>query len=137
MLLAPGMAVSVVVLSNYLNQAFNLEFSNHIEAFRIACNSFIIGILFISVLPALVEEILFRGLLFNNLLRFTRPKNVILITGILFSFVHFSFISLIWLFPIGLILGYFRFRYRTIWYAVLFHMVYNASVFMLDPILSY
>jgi membrane protease YdiL (CAAX protease family) len=127
------MAVSVVVLGNFLNQVFELEFSEHFEVF--AGNSFLLGILFISFLPALLEETLFRGLLFNNLLRFTRPKNVILITGILFSFVHFSFISLIWLFPLGLILGYFRYRYRTIWYAVMFHMMYNASVLLFESYL--
>jgi len=84
--------------------------------------------LFVSLIPGVIEEFMFRGIMFNQLLFLTSPKFTILITAITFSFAHFSFISLFWLFPFGLFLGYLRYRYRTILYGIFCHMLYNAIV---------
>jgi len=133
---APVIAVLVVVLAHFINTLTDIPNSNYFDIFSSnTTNGYLYGLIFVSLLPGLVEEMLFRGILFNHLLRFSRPKITILISSILFSFIHFSVISLPWLFSIGMILGYFRFRYRTIWYGIFFHMLYNASVFLIEPIL--
>lgn len=137
LILAPALAVCVIWLSDTIQKHFDIVTLSYIDQYRAETKHvYTIGLLFVSIIPGLLEEALFRGILFNYLLRFTRPKNVILITGILFSFVHFSFLSVLWLLPIGIVLGYFRYRYRSLWYAVAFHMLYNASVFMLEPFLQ-
>ena len=90
------------------------------------------AILFVGVFPAVFEELGFRGFLFNHLLRFTNPRTVIITTGILFSFIHFSFLSLGWYIPLGIFLGYLRFRYRTLWYCMLCHFVYNTTLVCIE-----
>jgi uncharacterized protein len=88
--------------------------------------------LFVSVAPGIIEEFMFRGIMFNQLLFLTSPKFTILITAVTFSFAHFSFVSLFWLIPFGLFLGYLRYRYRTMLYGIFCHMLYNAIVVSIE-----
>jgi len=130
---APFLALVVSGISGYMTYRMGLSYSNvSVDYFLYTSNGLFFGLMFVSVMPGLFEELLFRGILFNHLLKLTRPKSVILITGILFAFVHFHILSLLWLAPMGLFLGYLRFRYRSIVYCILFHMTYNAAVFFID-----
>jgi len=132
-IVAPLLAILVIYLARFLNVAIGKEDSSYYEEFRKFSNKpYFYGILFVSILPGFIEELLFRGILFNHLLKLTSPKSTIVITCILFSFLHFSFFSILWLAAIGLFLGYLRFRYRTIWYSIFFHTLYNGSVFFLE-----
>jgi uncharacterized protein len=134
---APLLALLVIFLANFLNSVINNETSPYYVSYLVnTSNMYFYGLLFVSFLPGFVEEFLFRGILFNYLLRLTSPKITILISSILFSFIHFSFFSLLWLMPIGLFLGYLRFRYRTIWYSIFFHTMYNASIFIIEIYLN-
>lgn len=132
-LIAPIFAFVVIIILRYISSITGINSEKYYEFYLYnTSNMYLYGLLFVSILPGLLEEMLFRGLLFNYLLRFTSPKTVILITSILFSFIHFSFFSILWLMIVGIILGYFRFRYRTLWYSILFHSLYNASVFFIE-----
>lgn len=134
---APLLAIVVIFIAKYLNNIIGFEVHSNYEFFLLnTSNMYFYGLLFVAFLPGFIEEFLFRGILFNYLLRLTSPKISILISGILFSFIHFSFFSLIWLTFIGLFLGYLRFRYRTIWYGIFFHVLYNASIFLIEIYLS-
>lgn len=133
---AASLALIVIMLADVINNMLQLETVDYYVCYQtISSQHLPFGLFFVSVLPGFFEEMLFRGVLFNNLLRFTTPKMVILITAILFSFIHFSFFSVIWLFFIGLVLGYLRFRYRTIWYSIYFHCLYNAAVYLLEIVI--
>jgi len=130
---APLLALLVIYIARYLNYAIGIETHSYYENYLLnTSNMYFYGILFVAFLPGFIEEFLFRGILFNHLLKLTKPKATILISGILFSFIHFSIFSLVWLTAIGLFLGYLRLRYRTIWYGIFFHVLYNASIFFIE-----
>ena len=88
--------------------------------------------LFMAVGPALFEELAFRSFLFNQLQRFFTPQITIIISAFFFALVHFSLLSLIWIFPFGLFLGYLRWKYNTLWYGVALHFTHNFMVIMLE-----
>ena len=77
-------------------------------------------VLFVAIMPALFEELGFRGFLLQKLLQVVDKKQAIFISGFLFAIMHTSFISLFWLIPFGLLLAYIRIKENTIWYAYLF-----------------
>lgn len=133
LLLAPLFAIVGFFFTLYIAKLFNIPIVNQYIFFSTNFNyPILVGLLFLGLVPALLEEMIFRGLLFNQLLKFTKPKLVIIVTSILFSFVHLAFLSFIWILIAGLILGYFRYRYRTIWYSILFHGLYNSSILLID-----
>lgn len=95
-------------------------------------NSFFWAFLFIAIIAPVFEELAFRGFLFNQLGNVSTPQVTILATAILFALVHFSFISFVWIFPFGLVLGYLRHKYKTLWLGMLVHFIHNLLVLMIE-----
>ena len=95
-------------------------------------NPLLWSLFFVAILPPIFEELAFRGYLFNLLLKLTSPKSTIVATAFLFALIHFSFISIIWIFPFGLFLGYLRKKHDTLWIPMLVHFTHNFLVVMLD-----
>jgi membrane protease YdiL (CAAX protease family) len=86
------------------------------------------------IVAAVVEEILFRGILFKLLRRRYSAKWTILSTSILFSFAHVFIHSPLWAaatFIPGVIFGFLRDRYGNIYASTALHFIYNLMYFSL------
>ncbi len=114
------------------NQIFEVEGSNYYIEYLYLEYPMLWAIIFIAILPPILEELAFRGFLFNELQKITSPRVTILATAFIFALVHFSFVSLLWIFPFGIVLGYVRHKYQTLWYSMLIHFIHNFIVLMLD-----
>jgi len=99
-------------------------------------NSKIWAILFVAIVPGIFEELGFRGYLFSQLLNITSARVTILVTAFLFAIMHFSLISIVWIFPFGVLLGYLRNKYNTLLLGMFIHFLHNLLVLSYD-ILSY
>ena len=66
-------------------------------------------------MPAIFEELGFRGFLLSNLLKITEVDQAVYVSAFLFAIIHLSFISLFWLIPFALFLGFTRIKEQTIW----------------------
>jgi hypothetical protein len=85
-------------------------------------------ILVIAVVPAIGEELLFRGYLQQKLGNWLRnPHTAILITAFLFSAIHFHFQGMIPRFVLGVLLGYLFYWSNSLWLPILAHFVNNAQ----------
>ncbi|MHB8208237.1 CPBP family glutamic-type intramembrane protease [Mucilaginibacter sp.] len=82
---------------------------------------------FVAVMPALFEELGYRGFVLEKLLQIVDRKQAIFITAFLFAIMHMSFISLFWLIPFALLLAYVRIKENTLWYGVLIHFCFNFT----------
>jgi membrane protease YdiL (CAAX protease family) len=89
-------------------------------------------ILIVAVLPAIFEELAFRGYLLNLLLKVADKEQAIYISAFLFAIIHLSFISLFWLIPFALFIGYIRVKENTLWYGVFFHFFFNLTACLFD-----
>ncbi len=95
-------------------------------------NSFIWAFIFIVITPPIFEEIAFRGFLFNQIRLVASPKVTILATALIFALVHFSMLSVLWIFPFGVVLGYLRNKYKTLWLGMIIHFIHNLIILLLD-----
>lgn len=100
--------------------------------FEDTSNPYLWAILFICVQPAIFEEVTFRGFLYTNLERVTSPMSAVYITGFIFGVIHLSFISMLWLVPIGLIFAFMRMKYNTLWYGIIGHFTYNLGITLIE-----
>ncbi|MBJ6145855.1 CPBP family intramembrane metalloprotease [Hymenobacter sp. BT559] len=67
----------------------------------------LVALLVIAVIPAIAEELVFRGVIQRNLVRWFNSKHVgVWLTAALFSAVHLQFFGFVPRFLLGLILGY-------------------------------
>ncbi len=86
-----------------------------------------LNILIVALLPAIGEELLFRGCLQQLLIEWTKkPHLAIFIAAALFSAIHFQFLGFIPRMLIGAFLGYLFYWSGNLWYAIIGHFVNNA-----------
>jgi membrane protease YdiL (CAAX protease family) len=89
----------------------------------------IFNLLFIGLLTAIVEEVLFRGCMQTIFVRWMKNKHVaIWITAILFSAFHMEFFGFLPRVLLGLLFGYFTAWSGSIWPAIWGHFVNNGTI---------
>ncbi|PWD99653.1 CPBP family intramembrane glutamic endopeptidase [Marinilabilia rubra] len=85
-----------------------------------------INILMIAILPALGEEMLFRGVLQPIFREWLKNKHLaILITAFLFSAIHLQFFTFLPRFFLGIALGYLMVWGHNLWYPIAGHFANN------------
>ena len=127
------LAYLVHIFSGYLNHdLFDVENGNYYENYSNTSSPLLLCIISTAVFPAIFEELAFRGILFSELLKIMPIRPTIIITSFLFTILHFSFISLLWIFPLGFLFGYLRHKYNNIIYGVISHFIYNSSVVLIE-----
>ena len=109
---------------------FDIHSEAIVEAFLQMSN--IWGLLFtllvLAIVPAIGEELLFRGYLQQKLGNWlSNPHTAILITAFLFSAIHFHFQAMIPRFVLGVLLGYLFYWSNSLWLPILAHFVNNAQ----------
>jgi hypothetical protein len=91
--------------------------------------SMVFNLLFIGLLTAIVEEILFRGCLQTIFLKWMKNKHVaVWITAILFSAFHMEFFGFLPRVMLGVLFGYFVAWSGSIWPAIWGHFVNNGTI---------
>jgi membrane protease YdiL (CAAX protease family) len=87
----------------------------------------VFAVIIIAVLPAIGEEIVFRGLIQNELYRGTRNVHVsIWIAAFLFSAIHFQFFGFVPRLLLGALFGYLYYWSGSLSFAIFAHFVNNA-----------
>jgi hypothetical protein len=84
------------------------------------------NLLVIAVLPAVGEELLFRGGIQQQLQRSISPVAAIWITAIIFSAIHMQFAGFFPRMLLGAVLGYVFYWSRNLWVPIGAHFVTNA-----------
>ncbi len=82
-------------------------------------------VLGIAIIAPLVEEVMFRGYLFSLLEKRAGTNPAIIVTAWLFAMFHFSFVTFIPIFFMGLWMGYLRKRSGSIVPSFIFHSANN------------
>lgn len=82
----------------------------------------------VSLMPALFEELAFRGVIQSSLERIFNARDAWLIQAALFSLLHLSPIVFPSHFVMGLCFGLIRMRSRSLYPSILLHAAWNALV---------
>ncbi|NLJ40541.1 MAG: CPBP family intramembrane metalloprotease [Clostridiales bacterium] len=84
------------------------------------------ALLAIGLVPAMVEEFLFRGLILRGYERLG-AKGAILITGVLFGMLHLQLMTIPTIILLGIVISYVVYRTDSIFAGVIYHFVHNAA----------
>lgn len=88
---------------------------------------YLLSLFIIAFLPAIFEEMLFRGTLQPIMINLTRNAFMgILLTSIFFSAIHVSYYGFLPRIALGLIIGYVFYYSKNLWLSSLMHFLYNA-----------
>jgi len=91
------------------------------------------NILVMAIIPAIGEELFFRGFIQNTLSGFFKNNHTaIAVTAILFSLIHFDLEGFIPRFFLGAILGYMFFWTKSLWVPIIAHFTNNALAIVIS-----
>ena len=88
----------------------------------------LLNLLVIALIPAVGEELTFRGVLQQGLMRRVKSPHVaILLSAAIFSFIHFQFYGFLPRMFLGILLGYMFYITRSLWTSIAMHFVNNGT----------
>jgi len=91
-------------------------------------NGLWLNLLVVALIPAIGEELLFRGLIQRLLGEWTKNLHWgVWLTAILFSAIHMQFFGFFPRMFLGLVLGYLFIFSKSLWLPILVHFINNAS----------
>ena len=86
------------------------------------------NLLIIALIPAVGEELTFRGVLQQSLTRgLKNPHVAIILSAAIFSFIHFQFLGFLPRMFLGILLGYMFYVSGSLWTSILMHFVNNGT----------
>ena len=90
-------------------------------------------LLFLSsgILGPIMEELLFRKKLLTELLKFNNKYLSILLSSLIFAFLHNGVVTMIYAFILGIVFGIFYIKYNNVKITILMHMAANIVVIYL------
>ena len=101
------------------------ELTNSMLSFG-GINDLIITILIMAIIPGLLEEFFFRGLVQRQLMEILKNQHAaVWLSAFLFSFFHFQFYGLIPRMILGSLFGYIFVWSNNIWYPCVAHVTNN------------
>jgi len=91
--------------------------------------SFGLNIILLAIIPAIGEELVFRGILQNLIAKASKKMHLsVWFTAFLFAFIHFQFMDFLPRFFLGVAFGYVVILTGKIWYSMVLHFLNNALV---------
>ena len=91
----------------------------------------LLNLLVIALIPAIGEELTFRGVLQQGLTRKMNPHAAIILSAAIFSFIHFQFYGFLPRMFLGILLGYMFYVSGSLWTSIIMHFVNNGTAVVL------
>lgn len=107
------------------------QYSNHIETLM-TNQSLVLQILAVGIVAPLIEEIIFRGMIFNQLKNNIPVALALVIQALLFGIVHLNIVQGIYAFLIGIVLGLSIIWSKSLILPVFIHMGMNLAGIVLS-----
>jgi len=89
------------------------------------------NLIIIALIPAVGEELTFRGVLQQSLTRKMNPHIAITLSAAIFSFIHFQFYGFLPRMFLGMLMGYMFYITNSLWTSMLMHFVNNGATVVL------
>ncbi len=115
-----GASIVISQVINVLRLFFAADIYQEIINSMLAENIFAV-LLVLVILPAILEEFIFRGIIFSGLYKNRGFKFALIFSSFLFGLVHFNFVQGFSAFLTGLILGWLYWQYNSLIIPIIAH----------------
>ena len=99
--------------------------------FEVSTIPIIIQIICSGILGPILEELVFRGIVYNKLKTFNKPMISIILTSVIFALFHSNIIDAIYAFIVSFILIYIYEKYKTLKAPILMHISLNTTIILM------
>ena len=124
--------VALAILWEAINPGFledSLEAIKYMENLMdtSSAGSFVLTLIFLALLPAVLEELLYRGLMMESLMRWG-PFWAILISATAFGLSHQMLLRIPGMIFVGILFGWIKYKTGKLSASILMHLIYNTVV---------
>ena len=98
-------------------------------------HNLIVTLISTGLIGPIIEELMFRGIIYNELKNKYSNMKAILITTIFFAVIHMNIIQILYAFALGFILIFVYEKYKNIKAPIILHMASNMTTTLFLPIL--
>lgn len=91
-------------------------------------------VLEITLIGPIIEEILFRGIILNGLLKKYSPAKAILFSSLLFSIFHGNLPQMFNALAFGILLGFIYIKTKSLYAVTFSHIIANTSLYILEKL---
>lgn len=127
--------INIFILGFFISIFFNtfiytLNSVVHItDAYKVSSIPLIVTLISSGIIGPILEELLFRGIVYNKLLTFNNHKKACIITSIMFSIMHFpNIITMIYTLILSFIMIYLYDKYKSLHAPIIFHIAINTTM---------
>ena len=123
--IAPAFIISLI--SNWFPATESENLAMIKDIFSSGSYGFLQYFLIFSIVVAspIIEEVIFRGLLWSFLKKYFNESKVFVIVSLLFAAIHLDFLHIVGLLPASFLFGWFRYKTGDIKASLLCHMSNN------------
>lgn len=132
-LLAISLAISCNIIIFGLEQLFSV--TGHYQVAEIAHNLWYL-ILRLGITGPILEELVFRGIMFQTLQKKYSVTKAIVFTSLIFAIFHGDITTIVYTFIIGMSANYLLVRCHSLKVAIFFHGSANLMTLLLVPVLQ-
>ena len=132
--LSSSIVVSFLLTLLMLNGLFDdlFEKYNFQITSLISQGDFIYSLLGVGIIVPIVEEVMFRGIIYHELDDIFSVKTAIVLQGILFGVYHLNIIQGLYASILGIFFGLIVYKTKSIWPAIIAHIFMNSSSVVLS-----
>ena len=134
--------IGVYIVANYVVNFIAYLFPKIVSDYSaysslLSFDNVFIGILIVAVLPAIFEELLFRGVIYNSFNKRYGLVCAIIVSSLLFGVYHMNVIQGVYASIFGLMLAYSYYKTDSIFVPIIFHFINNFIATVLPYIEPY
>jgi hypothetical protein len=135
-----GLAILMGLLAvNYMYSSFLMYMEPNLHSFNDELSKMGLGpvskLFIICIVPGITEEIAYRGLIQHWLQTAVKPWRAIILASALFAAMHLSALSAPYIFLLGLLLGWLKWKTGSLYPSMLVHILHNYAVITIFPLL--
>lgn len=125
--------VNMTGLFNHVAGFFTTKVSA--ESLGVEMNNFwqfLLIVFLLAFLPAVCEELVFRGIIYNGLRQKFSTFKSVLISSLMFALIHFSIYQSFFQVILGVVLGLLVYYTGTIFYSIVYHFINNFTIILIN-----
>lgn len=128
--IAFGISISLIYNITLYNINNIFSFTNIFEINKLPI---IVQLITSGICGPILEELVFRGVVYNKLKEFNKPMTAIILTSLIFGLIHNNIINAVYAFGVSFILIYLYEKYKTIKAPIIMHIFLNSTIILLLP----
>ena len=128
-----GITISLIYNITLFNLNNLFHFTNMFDESKLPI---LVQIISSGIIGPILEELVFRGIVYNKLKEFNKPMTAIILASVIFALMHFNLINAIYAFGVSFMFIYLYEKYKDLKMSIIMHMSLNITIILMFNLIT-